>query len=115
MTSQLDWRTLDAPEGTRRHGTVASLGGVAFGLVSLLTLLAVYVIVLIGGDFALTVARVGGVASLAALVILTLGVGMSYWIDGSRKGALGWGLVTAILTCTLVIATAAVLGLIGDN
>lgn len=95
--------------------TVATVAGLVFALVSLLTVLAVYVIVLIGGEFALPVARVGGVASLVALIILALSIGMSYWIDGSRKVALGWTLTTAILTVVFVIAAMALCGLLGDN
>lgn len=95
--------------------TVASVGGVVFALVSLLTVLAVYVIVLVGGNIALPVARVGGVVSLAALVVVTLGVGVSSWIDGSRKGALVWNLTTATLTVVFVMATIVVVGATGDN
>lgn len=89
---------------------VAMLGGIAFALVSLLTVLAVYVIVILGGDIALPVARVGGLASLAALVILTLAIAMSYWIDGSWRTAVGWSFATAILTVLCILATIAVSG-----
>lgn len=97
-------------KATAAWDAVATVGGVAFALVSLVTVLAVYVIVILGGDFALPVARVGGVVSVATLAILTLGVGMSYRSDGSRRTALGWGLATAILTIVCVVATIAISG-----
>jgi len=89
---------------------IATIGGIAFALASLLTVLTVYVIVLVGGEFAQAVARVGGVASLAALVILTVGVGVSCWIDGSRKVALGWTLAAAVLVAAFLLATVALIG-----
>jgi len=72
--------------------------------------LTVYVIVLAGGECAQAVARVGGVASLAALIILTVGVGVSCWIDGSRKVALGWTLAAAVLVAAFLLATVALVG-----
>ncbi|CAN7253051.1 hypothetical protein LJR045_001089 [Microbacterium sp. LjRoot45] len=114
VTSQLA-RISRAKRGAAAWESVTGVGGVAFAITSLVTVLAVYVIVVVGGDVARPVARVGGVASLAALVIVTFGVGMSYWVEGSRKAALGWNVATAVLSVAVVLGAIATFGAVGES
>lgn len=87
--------------------TVAWVGGIAFVVVAGLTVIIVYFTVLFGGSLAQLVAQVGGVASGAMLAVFTLGMSMSFVVDGSRKAAVGWAIATALVTMLVVLAVVA--------
>lgn len=84
--------------------SLVSVGSVAFAVLSLITILVVYVFAVLGADGAVVVARVGGIVCLAALAAVILGFAVSAWIRRSRRAG-------AILTAvTLALAGAVVTG-----
>ncbi|MFE5670485.1 DUF6584 family protein [Agromyces sp. NPDC056523] len=87
-------------------GLLVSVASVAFFVLALVTVLAVYFFAVLGADGAAVIARVGGLVCLAALAMVFLGLAVSAWIRRSRPAG-------AILTAvTLVLAGAVVAGTI---
>jgi hypothetical protein len=85
-------------------GSLASVASVAFVLLALSTVLVVYFFAVMGAEGAVVIARVGGLACLAALATVFLGFAVSAWIRRSHRAG-------AILTAVaLVLAGAVVAG-----
>lgn len=89
--------------------TLGWVGAGTFLLVSFVTVLIVYFTVLLGGVFALSVARIGGLVALAALIVCTAGIAGSCGKSGSRRGTIGWSVITVLLTGLWVLGAVGLL------
>lgn len=84
--------------------SLVSIASVAFVALALVTILLVYFLAVLGADGAVVIARVGGLACLAALTAATLGFAASAWVRRSR------GAAAALTATTLLLAGATVAG-----
>lgn len=99
-----------APVAHEPWDTLSMLGGLAFALLGLLTLIVVYVVVLAGGDFGRAAAAIGGAATTGALAVGALGIAGSSWKSGGQRvAAISASVSVAALTLCVLAALAVVL------
>lgn len=88
--------------------TMAWSGGLLFLVAALITVVVVYFVVLLDGDFARPVAAIGGAVATGFLALCTLGIAGSSWKKGARRSAVLTGLVFLASATAFVLAIVAI-------
>jgi hypothetical protein len=85
--------------------SLVSIASVAFVVLALVTVLLVYFLTVFGANSAVVVARFGGLACIAAIATVTLGLAGSAWIRRTRGAAAAMTAVTLLLAGTTATGT----------